>query len=84
MDNLTIENFQTSVEQIKELPFDTIQKLEELVHLIFEKAIAEPRFCFRYAVVCKHLALVSMKNFTFSFSLVSNIYYIKRYLFYLD
>lgn len=62
---MTPQKFQTLVEQVKELPIDTMKKLEGTINLIFEKAIDEPNFSVPYANMCKQLALVSIKNFTF-------------------
>lgn len=53
------------MEQVKELPIDTMKKLEGTINLIFEKAIDEPNFSVPYANMCKQLALVSIKKYYF-------------------
>lgn len=60
LNKLTPQKFQTLVEQVKELPINTISKLEGTINLIFEKAIDEPNFSVPYANMCKQLALMKV------------------------
>lgn len=84
LDNLSPENFETSIKQIKELTFDTMQKLEGLINLIYEKAVTEPSFCFPCAALCRHLALVSIKHFTFWYAVQFLIFIVLKDIYFIQ
>lgn len=55
LNKLTADNFQILLEQIKSQNIDTIEKLNGIIELVFEKAIDEPNFSAAYAQLCKQL-----------------------------
>lgn len=57
LNKLTPQKFDRLVEQFKELPIDTEEKLIRCTDLIFEKALDEPSFSVAYARMCKVLSL---------------------------
>ena len=58
LNKLTPENFNVLIGQLKLLTIDTPARLDECIKLVFEKAIAEPKFSTGYAVMCKELAKI--------------------------
>ena len=58
LNKLTPENFQVLIGQLKNLTIDTPDRLDGCIKLVFEKAIAEPKFSTGYAVMCKELAVI--------------------------
>lgn len=55
LNKLTADNFHILLEQIKSQNIDTIEKLNGVIELVFEKAIDEPNFSAAYAQLCKQL-----------------------------
>lgn len=60
LNKLTPQKFQTLVDQVKQLPIDTEERLKCVINLIFEKAIDEPNFSVPYANMCKHIAMAKL------------------------
>lgn len=56
LNKLTPEKFSTLLEQIQQLNIDTVNKLDAVVSLVFEKAIDEPNFSVAYAALCERLS----------------------------
>ncbi|XP_039152111.1 eukaryotic translation initiation factor 4 gamma 3 isoform X2 [Drosophila simulans] len=56
LNKLTPERFDTLVEEIIKLKIDTPDKVDEVIVLVFEKAIDEPNFSVSYARLCQRLA----------------------------
>ncbi|EDV45221.2 eukaryotic translation initiation factor 4 gamma 1 isoform X1 [Drosophila erecta] len=57
LNKLTPERFDTLVEEIIKLKIDTPDKVDEVIVLVFEKAIDEPNFSVSYARLCQRLAV---------------------------
>lgn len=55
LNKLTPERFDTLVEEIIKLKIDTPDKMDEVIVLVFEKAIDEPNFSVSYARLCHRL-----------------------------
>ncbi|XP_023168986.2 eukaryotic translation initiation factor 4 gamma 1 isoform X3 [Drosophila hydei] len=55
LNKLTPERFDTLVEEIIKLKIDTPDKMNEVIVLVFEKAIDEPNFSVSYARLCHRL-----------------------------
>lgn len=55
LNKLTPERFDTLVEEIIKLKIDTQEKMDEVIVLVFEKAIDEPNFSVSYARLCHRL-----------------------------
>lgn len=55
LNKLTPEKFETLVEEIIKLKIDTMEKMEAVMILVFEKAIDEPNFSVSYASLCHRL-----------------------------
>ncbi|XP_017051337.1 eukaryotic translation initiation factor 4 gamma 3 isoform X2 [Drosophila ficusphila] len=55
LNKLTPERFDTLVEEIIKLKIDTPEKMDEVIVLVFEKAIDEPNFSVSYARLCHRL-----------------------------
>lgn len=55
LNKLTPEKFEPLVEQIIKLKIDTMDKMEAVMILVFEKAIDEPSFAVSYARLCHRL-----------------------------
>ncbi|XP_032597852.1 eukaryotic translation initiation factor 4 gamma 3 [Drosophila grimshawi] len=55
LNKLTPERFDTLVEEIVKLKIDTPDKMDEVIVLVFEKAIDEPNFSVSYARLCHRL-----------------------------
>ncbi|KAH8255080.1 hypothetical protein KR038_010513, partial [Drosophila bunnanda] len=55
LNKLTPERFDTLVEEIIKLKIDTPDKMDEVIVLVFEKAIDEPNFSVSYARLCQRL-----------------------------
>lgn len=55
LNKLTPEKFEPLVEEIMKLKIDTIDKMEAVMILVFEKAIDEPNFSVSYASLCHRL-----------------------------
>lgn len=62
LNKLTPQKFVTLVEQIKQLPIDTQERLQGVINLVFEKAVDEPSFSVEYALLCKELALMEVAD----------------------
>lgn len=59
LNKLTATNFDVMLDQFKELTVDTKDKLNEVITMIFDKAVNEPNFSTGYALLCKHLSKCS-------------------------
>ncbi|KAH8269791.1 hypothetical protein KR018_006620 [Drosophila ironensis] len=57
LNKLTPERFDTLVEEIIKLKIDTPDKMDEVIVLVFEKAIDEPNFSVSYARLCHRLIM---------------------------
>lgn len=55
LNKLTYDNFNVLLEQIKQLNIDSMEKLNGVTLLVFDKAIDEPKFSHAYAELCKNL-----------------------------
>ncbi|XP_023306426.2 eukaryotic translation initiation factor 4 gamma 3-like [Lucilia cuprina] len=55
LNKLTPEKFEPLVEEIIKLKIDTLDKMEGVMNLVFEKAIDEPNFSLCYAKLCHRL-----------------------------
>ncbi|XP_046811475.1 eukaryotic translation initiation factor 4G isoform X1 [Lucilia cuprina] len=55
LNKLTPEKFEPLVEEIIKLKIDTMEKMEAVMILVFEKAIDEPNFSVSYASLCHRL-----------------------------
>lgn len=55
LNKLTPEKFEPLVEEILKLKIDTLEKMEAIMNLVFEKAIDEPNFSVSYAKLCHRL-----------------------------
>lgn len=55
LNKLTYDNFDVLLEQIKSFNIDTVEKLNNVILLVFEKAVDEPNFSQAYANLCKNL-----------------------------
>lgn len=55
LNKLTFDNFDVLLEQLKNFAIDTMDKLNGVIRLVFDKAIDEPKFSRAYAVLCKNL-----------------------------
>lgn len=56
LNRLTPEKFEVLVSEIMKLQIDTSNKLNDVMILVFEKAIDEPKFSASYASLCRRLA----------------------------
>ncbi|KAI5726572.1 hypothetical protein M8J76_005002 [Diaphorina citri] len=52
LNKLTPENFESMKMQFKEFPINTTKRLDKVIDLVFQKAIAEPSFSEFYAKMC--------------------------------
>lgn len=55
LNKLTFDNFDVLLEQLKNFAIDTMDKLNGVILLVFDKAIDEPKFSRAYAQLCKSL-----------------------------
>lgn len=62
LNKLTPQKFGTLVDQVRQLPIDTQDRLQGVIDLVFEKAIDEPNFAVEYAMLCKELQTLVVKN----------------------
>lgn len=60
LNKLTPQKFETLLSQIKALHIDTVERLQGVIDLVFEKAVDEPNFSIAYALMCKELALMQV------------------------
>lgn len=60
LNKLTPQKFETLIMQIKSLHIDTVERLQGVIDLVFEKAVDEPNFSIAYALMCKELALMQV------------------------
>ncbi|KAL3283568.1 hypothetical protein HHI36_006707 [Cryptolaemus montrouzieri] len=56
LNKLTPQKFDTLLKQIKSLNVDTMDRLQGVINLIFEKALDEPNFSVAYAKMCRELS----------------------------
>lgn len=52
LNKLTPENFESLKQQFKDFPINTTKRLDKVIDLVFQKAIAEPGFSEFYAKMC--------------------------------
>lgn len=57
LNKLTPEKFDTLLEQMTKFDIDSVEKLNGVIELVFEKAIDEPNFSVAYAQLCQKLSL---------------------------
>ena len=57
LNKITPQKYDVIEGKIKELTIDTEDRLEKVMNLVFDKAVAEPAFCKQYAQLCQHLGL---------------------------
>lgn len=55
LNKLTFDNFDVLLEQLKNSAIDSMDKLNGVILLVFDKAIDEPKFSRAYAQLCKSL-----------------------------
>ncbi|KAJ8913562.1 hypothetical protein NQ315_017113 [Exocentrus adspersus] len=60
LNKLTPQKFNTLMGQTKALHIDTVERLQGVIDLVFEKAVDEPNFSVEYANMCKELALLQV------------------------
>ncbi|XP_018568899.1 eukaryotic translation initiation factor 4 gamma 1 isoform X2 [Anoplophora glabripennis] len=60
LNKLTPQKFETLLSQIKSLHIETVERLQGVIDLVFEKAVDEPNFSIAYALMCKELALMQV------------------------
>ncbi|XP_018310544.1 eukaryotic translation initiation factor 4 gamma isoform X4 [Mycetomoellerius zeteki] len=63
LNKLTPQKFNTLVEQVRNLPIDTQERLQGVINLVFEKAVDEPSFSVEYALLCKELAQMEVAGY---------------------
>jgi translation initiation factor 4G len=56
LNKLTPENFSTLIEKLKTLQIDTVERLDNCISLVFEKAILEFNYASSYASLCKEVS----------------------------
>ncbi|KAG5682138.1 hypothetical protein PVAND_011512 [Polypedilum vanderplanki] len=56
LNKLSPDNFLTLVGKLKTLQIDTVDRLDECISLVFEKAITEPNYAPSYALLCKEVS----------------------------
>ncbi|XP_031625271.1 eukaryotic translation initiation factor 4 gamma 3-like [Contarinia nasturtii] len=61
LNRLTSQNFDILAEKFQRLVIDTKEKLIEVINLIFNKAVNEPKFMEGYAKLCQYLSHCSKK-----------------------
>lgn len=61
LNKLTAQNFEVMLEQFKVLKVDTMDKLNGVINLVFDKAVNEPNFSIGYAYLCRHLSSCSIQ-----------------------
>ncbi|UYV71075.1 EIF4G3 [Cordylochernes scorpioides] len=61
LNKLTPEKFDSLLKQLQSVQIDTVERLEGVINLVFEKAVDEPKFAVPYANLCKHLAKIKVK-----------------------
>lgn len=59
LNKLTPQKFDNLIKQIEKLGIDTKERLDQILNLIFDKALSEPAFCVEYAKLCKHLSTLN-------------------------
>lgn len=62
LNKLTPQNYHTLVTQFKALKIDTKDRLERVIGLIFDKAVAEPAFIVQYAGFCSELVHIKVNE----------------------
>lgn len=61
LNKLTPEKFDRLMDLIKELDIDTPERLQDVISLVFEKAVDEPCYSVAYALLCKKLGTLEVK-----------------------
>lgn len=62
LNKLTPNNFEQLSKSVKDLPINTENRLEQIIGIVFEKAIAEPGFCSLYGRMCSLLKSDQVKG----------------------
>lgn len=62
LNKLTPEKFGKLMDLIKVLDIDTPSRLQEVISLVFEKAVDEPCYSVEYAQLCKELGSLEVKD----------------------
>ncbi|KAJ0409524.1 hypothetical protein ATCC90586_009064 [Pythium insidiosum] len=55
MNKMTREKFQKLAKQLTEINMESLEMLQGVIKIIFDKALGEPHFCDMYADLCVHL-----------------------------
>ncbi|GLE06170.1 hypothetical protein PINS_up015381 [Pythium insidiosum] len=55
MNKMTREKFQKLAKQLTEINMESLEMLQAVIKIIFDKALGEPHFCDMYADLCAHL-----------------------------
>lgn len=61
LNKLTPEKFDRLMDLIQELDIDTPERLQDVISLVFEKAVDEPCYSVAYALLCKKLGTLEVK-----------------------
>uniref|UniRef100_A0A1B6CCD2 MI domain-containing protein n=1 Tax=Clastoptera arizonana TaxID=38151 RepID=A0A1B6CCD2_9HEMI len=56
LNKLTPQKFDKLMNQVNQLPINTVNRLKKVIDLVFEKAVDEPGFSKAYALMCKTLS----------------------------
>ncbi|XP_078052636.1 eukaryotic translation initiation factor 4 gamma isoform X2 [Augochlora pura] len=62
LNKLTPQKFNTLVAQVRTLNIDTLERLQGVINLVFEKAVDEPNFSVAYALMCKELSVMEVSG----------------------
>lgn len=62
LNKLTPQKYEILVSQVKNLQIDTVDRLQGVIDLVFQKAVDEPNFSVAYAAMCKELALLQVPS----------------------
>lgn len=62
LNKLTPQKFDTLTLQLKQLPINSLPRLQGVIDLIFEKAVDEPNFSKAYANMCKILQMLEVQH----------------------
>lgn len=70
LNKLTPNNFENLSKAVTDLNIDTEQKLGDVIDIVFEKALAEPKYCVLYGQMCSHLKKTSAGQANFGNTLL--------------
>ncbi|XP_076376961.1 eukaryotic translation initiation factor 4 gamma isoform X2 [Megalopta genalis] len=62
LNKLTPQKFNTLIDQVRALNIDTLERLQGVINLVFEKAVDEPNFSVAYALMCKELSMMEVSG----------------------